>query len=185
MKFLEWLFDLFTQKNRLFLSNSYLLFPTSFLYMDFFYKNNTLSIESDKKVIQCLPNQVNLDGLSLEMAGEYEKWGFLAYAYEENESRIFQITIEWYHVGYISETLTDLSSAALDFLGDLDILVMPTGKGSVALIEKIEPRLVVTYGEAAHELATHMGISEPPVAKYRLKDADLSLDKAGCVVMGE
>ena len=153
--------------------------------MDFFYRNNTLTIESEKKIIECLPGRVNLDGLALEMAGEYEKWGFLAYTHEEDGSRIFQITIEGYHVWYISEPLIDLSSAALDFLGDLDILVMPTGKGSVSLIEKIEPPLIVTYGETAHELATHMGISEPPVTKYRLRDADLSLDKAGCIVMGE
>lgn len=62
---------------------------------------------------------------------------------------------------------------------------MPTGKVSIPLIEKIEPRLIVTYGESARELAMHMGISEPPVQKYRFKEADLSLEKAGCVVMGE
>lgn len=153
--------------------------------MDFLYKNDTLSIDSEKKTIEFLPDAVNLDGITLEMPGEYEKGGFLAYAHTENEVLIFQIMIEGYHVGYIPANLSDLSTESLDFLGDLDVLIMPTGKGSVGLIEKIEPRLVVTYGESAHELATHMGISEPPVSKYRLKEADLSLDKAGCVVMGE
>lgn len=153
--------------------------------MDFFYKNNTLTIESDKKTIEFLPESVLLDGLSLEMSGEYEKWGFLAYAHEENESLIFQITIEGYHIGYIPSFITEISTASLDFLGDLDVLITPTGKGSVGLIDKLEPRLIVTYGETAHELATHLGISEPPVVKYRFKEADLSLEKAGCIVMGE
>ena len=81
--------------------------------------------------------------------------------------------------------MTDISTASLDFLGDLDILIMPTGKGSAGVIDKIEPRLIVTYGETAHELATHLGISELPLVKYRFKEADLSLEKAGCVVMGE
>ena len=81
--------------------------------------------------------------------------------------------------------MADLTPPELDFLGDLDVLIMPTGKGSIPLIEKIEPRMIVTYGETAHELATHMGISEPPVLKYRLKEADLSGERMGCVVMGE
>lgn len=62
---------------------------------------------------------------------------------------------------------------------------MPTSKLSVPLIEKIESRMIVTYGESAHELATHMGISELPLQKYKLKEADLALEKTGCVVMGE
>ena len=41
--------------------------------MDFLYRNNTLSIESDKKTIQFSPESVDIDGLMLEMAGEYEK----------------------------------------------------------------------------------------------------------------
>jgi hypothetical protein len=79
----------------------------------------------------------------------------------------------------------DLSHEELDFLGDLDILVMPTAKSSVPLLEKIEPRMLVTYGETAHELATAMGVSEPPVTKYKVKEADMSLEKMGVVVMGE
>ena len=153
--------------------------------MDFLYRNNTLSIESDKKTIQFSSESVDIDGLMLEMAGEYEKWGFLAYVHEENESLIFQVTIEWHHVGYIPSSLVDLSTASLDFLGDLDILIIPAGKSSIPLIEKIEPRLIVIYGESAHELSTHMGISEPPTLKYRLKETDLSGEKTGCVVMGE
>ncbi len=153
--------------------------------MELLYKNNVLTIESEKKSIDCLPSSMMLDWLSLEMPWEYEKGGFLAYAHKEGDTLIFQVTIEGYHVGYVPAILGDLSTPALDFLGDLDVLIMPSDKSSVSLIEKIEPRLVVTYGAGAHELATHMGISEPPVMKYKLKEADLSLDKAGCVVMGE
>ena len=153
--------------------------------MDFIYRNNTLTIESDKKSIVFQPDSILLDGLTLEMAGEYEKWGFLAYAHELNGNRIYQLRAEGYSVGYVATVVSDLSAEELDFLGDLDILVMPTGKGSVPLIEKIEPRMIVTYGETAHELATHMGISEPAVQKYRLKEVDLSGERMGCVVMGE
>ena len=153
--------------------------------MDFIYRNNTLSIESEKKTIEFHSDNINLDGLTLEMAGEYEKWGFLAYCHETADNRIYQLRAEGYSIGYISSIVADLTPPELDFLGDLDVLIMPTGKGSIAFIEKIEPRMIVTYGETAHELATHMGISEPSVLKYRLKEADLSGERMGCVVMGE
>lgn len=41
--------------------------------MDFIYRNNTLTIESDKKSIVFQSDSILLDGLTLEMAGEYEK----------------------------------------------------------------------------------------------------------------
>lgn len=150
--------------------------------MEFLYKNNTLTVESDKKVIQFLSNSIDIDGLTIDMAGEYEKGGFLAYSHEKNDLRIYQIRIEGNSVGYIANSVNDLSAEELDFLGDLDILIMPTSKLSVPVIEKIEPRLVVTYGELAHELATHMGISESPVSKYKIKESDLSAEKTGCIV---
>jgi hypothetical protein len=41
--------------------------------MDFLYRNNTLTIESDKKEIVCQSGAIILDGLTIDMAGEYEK----------------------------------------------------------------------------------------------------------------
>jgi hypothetical protein len=153
--------------------------------MEFLYKNGTLSIDSDKKEIVLNTDCVILDWLMIEMAGEYEKWGFLAYAHEEIGNRIYQIRVEWETLGYIPLMRADLSSVELDFLGDLDILVMPTAKSSVPLLEKIEPRMLITYGESAHELATALGVSEPATLKYKVKEADMSLEKMGVVVMGE
>ena len=153
--------------------------------MDFIFKNNFVSIESEKKVIVFGWDYIDVDGLRIDMAGEYEKWGFLAYAHEFADVRIYQMRIEGYTVGYLSNNLQDLSSEQLDFLWDLDVLVMPTSKSSIPLLEKIEPCFLITYGETAHELATSMGFSEPQVSKYKLREADLSGEKMGVVVMGE
>jgi hypothetical protein len=119
------------------------------------------------------------------MAGEYEKSGFLVYAHEYAERRIYQMRIEWYTVWYIPSNVSDLVTEELEFLSDLDVLVMPTSKWSIPLLEKIEPVFLVTYGDWAHELATAMGISEPPVIKYKLREGDLSPEKMWVVVMGE
>jgi hypothetical protein len=153
--------------------------------MEFFYKNNTLSLESDKKTITFLSSSVEVDGLVLDMSGEYEKGGFLAYAHEQNGVRIYQLRIEGYRVWYIPTLMIELSSEELNFLGDLDILITPTSHASAALIEKMEPRMLLTLGNLAHEYAASLGNIEGTIQKYKLKESDLSVEKMGLVVMGE
>lgn len=41
--------------------------------MEFLYKNNALTIESDKKTIEITPNALVLDGMLVDIPGEYEK----------------------------------------------------------------------------------------------------------------
>jgi len=72
----------------------------------------------------------------------------------------------------------------LEFLGNVDVLVMPGAKSMIPVLEKIEPRLLVTMGELAYEVALTLGMADPALIKYKLKEADLSSEKTGCVVMG-
>ena len=51
-------------------------------------------------------------------------------------------------------------------------------------LEKVEPELLVTYGELANEIAIALGSTGEVLAKYKMKDADLSMEKTTCVVMG-
>ena len=41
--------------------------------MEFLLKNKTLTIESEKKVIEFTPMNLILDSMPIEMPGEYEK----------------------------------------------------------------------------------------------------------------
>ncbi|GAB0174450.1 MAG: hypothetical protein HHAS10_03290 [Candidatus Altimarinota bacterium] len=153
--------------------------------MDFSFKNNQIVIESEKKTILLQNDSLNVDGLIIDVAGEYEKSGFLAYAHESADIRIYQMRVEGYTVGFIPNNIPDLNSEQLDFLGDLDVLVMPSSKATLPLLEKIEPNFLLSYGELAHELATSLGFSEPQLQKYKLRDIDLSGEKMGFVLLGE
>ncbi len=153
--------------------------------MDILYKQWTLSIESEKKSIELTSTSFTLDTMPIEMAGEYEKGGFLLYVRTENEQNYYHFRVEGYWVAYIPTLITEISTETLEFLGNIDVLIMPGAKSMQPILEKIEPRLLVTYGESAHEIAVTLGATEPAVMKYRLKEADLSSEKTGCVVMGE
>ena len=151
--------------------------------MEFTIKNSTITISSDKKEILLTPETVVLDGLDIALPGEYEKSGCLMYAWHKNDEKLYHFRTEGYWIAYVPTLLSDISPEALDFLGSVDVLVMPGAKSMQTVLEKVEPRMIVTYGESAHEIATPLGTIEV-VTKYKLKEADLSSEKTGCVVLG-
>jgi hypothetical protein len=152
--------------------------------MEFVYKNGSINIDSEKKTIILKDQSIDLDGLVIEIPGEYEKSGMLMYAFARNEEKLFHFRAEGYWIAYIPYPLADISSEALDFLGTVDILVLPGSKAIQTVIEKIEPRLLITYGPSASEVATTLGMTEM-LPKYRVKDTDLSSEKTGCILLGE
>ena len=105
------------------------------------------------------------------------------YAWEKNDERLYHFRVDGYWIAYIPTLLSDISPEALDFLGSVDVLVMPGAKSMQSVLEKVEPRMFITYGELAHEVATPLGTIEV-VQKYKLKEVDLSSEKTGCVVLG-
>lgn len=152
--------------------------------MEFIYKNNTVTLISDKKEITLSPEGVTLDGLSIELPGEYEKSGCLMYSFSKNDEKLYHFRSEGYWIAYIPEILSDISTDALDFLGGVDILVMPGAKSVQPTLEKVEPELLVTYGDSASEIALALGSTVEILPKYKLKDADLSMEKTTCVILG-
>lgn len=85
--------------------------------MEFIIKNNTPTIISDKKEISLEADKVVLDGLSIELPGEYEKSGCLMYAFSKNDEKLYHFRVEGYWVAYIPTIINDISTDALDFLG--------------------------------------------------------------------
>jgi hypothetical protein len=65
-----------------------------FLNMDFSYKNSTLTITSDKKEIILTPDTITLDGLPIDLPGEYEKSSILMYAFAKNDEKLYHFRTE-------------------------------------------------------------------------------------------
>lgn len=104
------------------------------------------------------------------------------YSYGKNDEQVYHFRTEGHWIAYVPTLVTDISVEALEFLGNVDVLVMPGAKSMQAVMEKIEPRLLVTYGEHAHEIGLILAAPEP-TAKFKLKEADLSSDKTGCIIL--
>jgi len=46
----------------------------------------------------------------------------------KNDEKLYHFRTEGYWIAYIPSILTDISPEALDFLGTIDVLVMPVAK---------------------------------------------------------
>lgn len=96
--------------------------------MEFSLKDSTITLSSEKKEILLTPETVVLDGLDIAVAGEYEKSGCLMYSWHKNDEKLYHFRTEGYWIAYIPTLLSDISPEALDFLGSVDVLVMPGAK---------------------------------------------------------
>lgn len=84
--------------------------------MDFLYKNARISLESEKRTIELQDQSIVLDGMTIDMAGEYEKSGCLMYVWQKDDVRLYHFRVEGYWIAYIPTLLADISPEALDFL---------------------------------------------------------------------
>ena len=142
-------------------------------------------ITSEKKTLTFSPEKVEVDGLLIDCAGEYEKSGFLVYLRKYDDYLYYHFRVEGYWMGYIPNLPTEMDADTIDFLGQLDVLVAPIGKKDQKLLDVIEPRLLVAYGPAACEMPQTLGYSCELVSSYRFRAGDLSDEKMGLVVLAD
>ena len=154
--------------------------------MEFILKTpRELLIHSLKKEIVLEDNIITLDGLMIDSAGEYEKGGILMYVREYEWLRYFYFRTEGKWLGYIPALPLEFDPDTLDFFGQLDVLVAPIGKKDHKLLDVIEPRLLVSFGEVACELPQTLGYSCEPMDSYKFKESDLSEEKMWLVVLSK
>lgn len=152
--------------------------------MDLQYKDNSITISAGKKEVFLSEAYIMLDGLKIDMPGEYEKGGFLMYVREYNGIRVAHFRIDGYWCGYMPSVPEEIDGNTLDFFGQMDILFSPIAKKDQSVLEKIEPRLLVSYGAGACEMPSVLGIPCETLDKYKIKASDITSEKTGLVVLG-
>lgn len=149
--------------------------------MEFLFKNGSISVSSDKKNIIFENNTVVLDEFFIDCPGEYEKSGFLLYVRDFDGCFCVHFRAEGEWLGYMSCIPSSSEQKILDFFGQLDILIAPFSREQKSLLDQIEPRMLVAYGEKSGDLATMFGSEIAPSDSYKLKSQDINTDKTTIV----
>lgn len=151
--------------------------------MEFSFKNNIVTISSDKKSIILENNTVTLDGFLVDVAGEYEKSGFLLYSREHDGIKYFHFRVEGYWLAYISLIPSEIPASILDFFGQLDILIAPFSKSEQKFLEQIEPKMLISTKDTASDLVQILGMEVSSGDSYKLKSQDISSEKTTLVIL--
>jgi len=62
--------------------------------MEFLSKNGQIIIDSNKKELILSKESITIDGLVIDVAGEYEKSGCLAYMWVKNDEKLYHFRTE-------------------------------------------------------------------------------------------
>ncbi|MDO8425238.1 MAG: MBL fold metallo-hydrolase [bacterium] len=127
--------------------------------------------------------------------GEYEACGVSVQGIPHNGGTIYRIVAEDVAIAHLGNASTALDDAAIDALGEVDVLFVPVGGHGVltavdaaALVERVEPRIIVPiqYAVADSSLpydrldafCKEMGCSEKDAEeKLKLSKKDLPGDE--------
>lgn len=145
--------------------------------MEIASKNNQIIITSDKKeVIFSSPTSIKLDGMVIDFPGEYEKSGFLVTFHEIQGKCLFTLRIEGKNIAYVPTDTLEITEKVVDFLGNIDILILPGGKSATKIFENLETRMVIPYGSEAPLFLTTLGQNIEAVEKYKTKESDFETE---------
>lgn len=153
--------------------------------MDITSRDNQIVITSDKKeIVFATPTSIVLDGMIIDFFGEYEKSGFLANFQEIEGKPLFSLRVEGKNIAYIPTDTLEITEKVVDFLGNIDILILPGDKNATKIFENLEARMVVPYGEETPVFLSSLGQNIEMADKFKTKESDFESESAVFVRVG-
>lgn len=161
-------------------------------------------LNADVVLFSDINQTVLADGLIIDGPGEYEVKGAMItgiparrHTDETGEAvAIYRVNADGYNVALLGNIAPKLSSAQLEILGQVDVLVVPVGGHGLTLdalaaseiVSQVEPKFVVpthyddgktTYAMPQDKIDTflkEMGASPEPTPRLRLSSKDIPLE---------
>ncbi len=140
--------------------------------LDIFYKGDSLLItDSNKKSIDFdyKSNKVLLDWYDVSFPWEYEKSWILLEVKEYNNYLFYNFLIDQKHLVIITEDNFEIKESILEFLWDVDILIIKWSKDATKIFENIEAKIVIPYGESKDLFLNSLWQQSEEVSVYKQK----------------
>ena len=153
--------------------------------MEIIEKDSHIEISSEKKAIVLEGGGIQVDGMTIDFPGEYEKSEVLVHAMDLAGSIVYELRVEGRVIAYLPPTVTQESEEQLSaFFQNLDILVLAGSKESAKISEFLDARIVIPYGEGKDIFLTTFGQAIEAVDKFKPKEADFEGEKTVFVRLG-
>lgn len=135
--------------------------------------------------------KILINGFELSGPGEYEKNGIFVEGIADNGNTIYSIRVEDINVCYLGNISHDLREDEAKEIGDVDILFVPQGengslptKKSVALISKIDPKIVIPmlYADLS-EFKKSEGVVDEEIDILKIKKSELPEEERKNIIL--
>lgn len=130
--------------------------------IDIFNKDQIVNIKNSDNVIVSLDTakkQVAIGDYVVNFPGEYEKSWVLLEVMEYADKMFYSFLIEGNTVVAIFDDEFEMKEEVMGFFGDVDVLLIVGSKNSPKIVENIEARVVIPFGEGKdmffHTLSQH------------------------------
>ena len=140
--------------------------------LEIFNENTLLKVKnSDNKVIvvDTVNKKVSIDDFGIDYPGEYEKSWILSEVFEFEQKLFYSIHNEQKLIMVIFDEVNEIKEELLEFFGDVDVLLVAWTKNMQKLIENIETRVVIPFGEGKDVLLNTLWQHKEEISSFKLK----------------
>lgn len=140
--------------------------------LEIFNENTLLKVKnSDNKVIivDTVNKKVSIDDFGIDYPGEYEKSWILSEVFEYEQKLFYSIHNEQKLIMVIFDEVNEIKEELLEFFGDVDVLLVAWTKNMQKLIENIETRVVIPFGEGKDVLLNTLWQHKEEISSFKLK----------------
>ncbi len=132
--------------------------------------------EASKNGVVSWPGEYNVAGVSIKGIG-----------HDDGKQVSYVVDCEGARCAFLSAPLHEWSDKQMEFVGDVDVLVIPTTDAKIAqkLVDEFDPRvLVLIPGKDNAAVMKHVGAKET-VTEYKLKSSLPAEGRESVVLAGE
>ena len=140
--------------------------------LEIFNENTLLKVKnSDNKVIvvDTVNKKVSIDDFGIDYPWEYEKSWILSEVFEYEQKLFYAIHNEQKLIMVIFDEVNEIKEELLEFFGDVDVLLVAWTKNMQKLIENIETRVVIPFGEGKDVLLNTLWQHKEEISSFKLK----------------
>jgi len=140
--------------------------------IEIFNKDNLVNIKNSDNVIVTLNTQnkeVKIWDYTIDYPGEYEKSGILLEVKEHDNKFFYSFLIEWKVVFILFDDNFEQKEEIMSFFWDIDILLINWTKNATKIIENIEARIIIPFGEWKDVFLNILGQHKEEIESFKLK----------------
>ena len=157
--------------------------------MEFIYQSGNMICLHEKAEIAFLAEDVLINKKSIQFPWEYEIADVIVRVQEFDGIWMYAFRL-WglasgKNVAYLPQEIQEFHSDMTEFLGDIDILLIPPSKTLSQTLEALEPRMILLFWAGSQTTLQTLSGNSELLTKFKPKESDFQAERAPVFAFGQ